>query len=105
MNIVGDSGFAGLEHHSILSSIVSETTILMELWNWMVKKYRIVVENAISEIKNWKIMKSEYQINSFDFDSEAQTHNYLLRVVCGLVNTYTKKRRHKKFFERVETIK
>ncbi len=47
-SILGDSGFAGVEHHSILSSIVSET-ILMEL------KYRIVVENAISEIKNWKI--------------------------------------------------
>jgi hypothetical protein len=73
----------------------------MELWNWMVKKYRIVVENAISEIKNWKIMKSEYQINSFDFDSE----QLFATCVCGLVNTYTKKRRHKKFFERVETIK
>jgi hypothetical protein len=103
--ILGDSGFAGLEHLKILSSMVNETSYEICLWNWMVKKYRIVVENAIAEIKNWKLMKNEYQMNPFNLDKELKIHNYILSIVCGLVNMYTDKRRHSKFFDRVCTLK
>ncbi len=41
----------------------------------------IVVENAIAEFKNWKLMKNEYQMNPFNLDKELKILNYILSIV------------------------
>ncbi len=101
---MGDKGFQGLERIGIISAFADDQSDrVLQSWNWMVKKYRIVVENVISEMKRWKILHTEWHAGSKlpDICASLKYHTMIVQVVAGLVNLYSLPRRNAEFFENV----
>jgi hypothetical protein len=101
--ILGDKGFQGLQKIGIVSAIPDNDVLLLKVWNWMVKKYRIVVENVIAELKRWKILHNDWQSGGklTSIYQGLKYHTMIVKIVAGLVNMYSPPRRNEEFFESV----
>jgi hypothetical protein len=99
--ILGDKGFVGLESYGIVSAFPNEDTFKMRIWNKTVKKWRIVVENSVRELRIFKILKHEYQTKLLTLQKSLDAHSLIVYICAALVNLYFGPRRSEDFFEEV----
>jgi hypothetical protein len=98
--ILGDKGFIGLEEScGIISAFPNEDTFKIRVWNRAVKKWRIVVENVVHELRIFKILKHEYETNLLNIPESLHKHSIIVHTCAGLVNLYFTAKRSEDFFE------
>lgn len=88
--VMADKGFRGLEahHKTILPFIGKKLPTAKELYNRQVASIRIVVENAIRAIKEWKICGMCLRTKSSDLESSLGFHNRNWVICAALANLF-----------------
>lgn len=90
--IMADKGFRGLEahHNTLIPFIGKNLPHSKELFNRQIASVRIVVENAIRAIKEWKICSSCLRVHSSNLESALGFHNRNWVICAALTNLFRK---------------
>jgi hypothetical protein len=86
--IAADLGFQGLEHLSILTNLSGKKTAEQKRFNRVFKHYRSVVENSITQIRNWKICSNKFDGKIKHLRQAREKHDFITRIVAKLVNKF-----------------
>jgi hypothetical protein len=84
--IIGDQGFQGLFEYGV----ISYSTFKNGLYNKEFLKIRSVVENSISQIKNWRVCKDIFRKNFEDLEECRIFHERVWKIVSALCNLFHK---------------
>lgn len=92
--IMADKGFRGLEtyHKTIIPFVGKQLPFAKELFNQQIASIRIVVENAIRAVKEWKICGLCLRTNMGDWESALEYHNRNWVVCSAMSNIFRRVR-------------
>lgn len=86
--IAADQGFKGLDQLSTLTHIQHPNSREEEIFNREFKRYRVVVEISINQIRKWKICYHKFHSKLLNLEYALQEHHFIVEIVAGLVNKF-----------------
>lgn len=85
--LMADKGFKGLnDFHPTIIPHIGDLTVQEQLYNNRVAEIRIVVENAISMVKKWKICSLEFRAQTVHLNDALIYHDKVWRICAALTN-------------------
>ena len=86
--IAADQGFRNLENLSIYTHIQKPKNSREKEFNSQFKHYRCTVENAIGQLRKWKICCYRFYSKIFELNKALKEHHFLMEILAGLLNKF-----------------
>lgn len=86
--IMADDGFRGYAEHKVITLSTETSVSGDENYHKQFKRIRVVVENAISHVKKWRICSTLFRAKVKNLTEALEKHHKIWLVCVGLVNRF-----------------
>ena len=100
--IIADKAWQGWAKDRIISPIKGKVNEEQKKYNYALASIRIIIENVIEKIKEWKICKYTLRIKTSDLTSSLIYHDKIWSICAALHNLFHSNQRKQWDFDSVE---
>jgi hypothetical protein len=86
--ILADDGFKGYAEQNIWTTSTETSKSSSPSYRSDFKAIRVIVENAISQVKKWKICSTLWKVKVKDLDKALEKHHKMWTICVGMVNRF-----------------